>query len=340
MDSQPTQLSEKLAEKRFAQWFCVLFVCLGAVVFVFKRTDLFPWIGECNPAGYSDDHYLAYCHSTRYGDYEHYALYNSTEPEALDALRQSDVLFLGNSNTQYAFSTDAILEYFESIDIAHYVMGFGSGAQSPVALAVIKKHALQPRMMVANIDPFFSTETNGTFQRVLDEGDTLHTEYARKRTIQRWQAGVCADAESRWSRWACQGSGETLYRSKKNGHWLTDYYRENQQHPVTESDDLLDTIDAATIAANEFIDSINIKRECVILTLSPRTGTPIAFAKKLASRLQLPLLLPEVGNLVTIDHSHLDEQSAQRWSAAFVEQFDQYAKQCLTEHNHVAKSKD
>jgi len=40
-------------EKRFAQWFCVLFVILGSVVFVFKRTDIFPWIGQCNPAGYS-----------------------------------------------------------------------------------------------------------------------------------------------------------------------------------------------------------------------------------------------------------------------------------------------
>lgn len=334
MDSQSTQLSEK----RFAQWFCVLFVCLGALVFVFKRTDLFPWIGACNPAGYSDDHYLAYCHSTRYGDYEHYALYNATEPQAIDALTQADVLFLGNSNTQYAFSTEAITDYFDRSDIPHYVMGFGQGAQSPVALAVIKKHALRPRMLVANIDPFFSTETNGTFQRVLDDGEALHTEFARKGKIQRWQARICADANSRWSRWVCRGNAETLFRSKKNGHWLTDYYRENQQHPVTESEDLLDTVDAATVAANEFIESLDIRRECVILTLTPRTGTPTAFAKKLGSNLQLPLVVPELDNLVTIDHSHLDKQSAQRWSTVFTEQFDQYAKRCLSERSRVAES--
>jgi len=334
MDDQTTSRSEK----RFAQWFCVLFVCLGTLVFVFKRTDLFPWIGACNPAGYSDDHYLAYCHSTRYGDYEHYAMYNATEPEAIDALGKADVLFLGNSNTQYAFSTQAVAQYFDHHSIPHYVMGFGQGAQSPVALAMIKKHALQPQMMVANIDPFFSTETNGTFQRVLEGGDALHTEFARKQKVQQWQARVCAEASSRWSRWACQGSADTLYRSKKNGHWLTDYYRENLQHPVSDSNDLIDTVDAAAKAANEFINDTKIARECVILTVSPRTGTPAAFAKKLASTLQLPLIVPELDNLVTIDHSHLDEQSAQRWSAAFIEQFDQYAAQCLGEYDHVAES--
>jgi len=327
MDTQPTHLSEK----RFAQWFCVLFVCLGALVFVFKRTDLFPWIGACNPAGYSDDHYLAYCHSTRYGDYEHYALYNATETQAINALSKARVLFLGNSNTQYAFSTDAIASYFNHINVPHYVMGFGQGAQSPVALSVIKKHKLQPQMVVANIDPFFSTETNGTFQRVLDSGDALHSEFARKRKIQRWQARVCADAESSWFRWACRGSAETMYRSKKNGHWLTDYYRENQQHPVSHSDDLLDSVAQTSDIANEFIKSVNVPRECVVLTLTPRTGTPTAFAKALAASLQLPLIMPELENLVTIDHSHLDKHSAARWSAAFAEQFDEYALPCLVD---------
>ena len=334
MNSQSTQLSEK----RFAQWFCVFFVSLGVLVFVFKRTDLFPWIGQCNPAGYSADHYLAYCHTTRYGDYEHYAMYNATEPQAIEALSHADVLFLGNSNTQYAFSTEAVVDYFDRIGIPHYVMGFGQGAQSPVALSVIEKHALQPQVMVANIDPFFSTQTNGTFQRVLDGGEALDTEFVRKQKIQQWQARVCANANSRWSRWACRGHADTLFRSRKNGHWLTDYYRENLQHPVTESDNLLDTVDAATVAANEFIERVNIRRKCVILTVTPRTSTPIAFAKKLASSLQLPLVLPELDNLVTIDHSHLDKQSAERWSTAFIELFDHYANLCLSGRDHVAES--
>lgn len=325
MNNQPTQLQEK----RFAQWFCVLFVCLGAMVFMFKRTDLFPWSGVCNPAGYDSEHYMAYCHSTRYGDYEHFALYNNLEPRAVDALKQARVIFLGNSNTQYAFSTVAVSDYFEQKNISHYVMGFGQGAQSPVAKAVMTKHQLRPQMIVANIDPFFSEETNGTFQRVLDGGDALAAEFKKKQRLQRWQARVCSNPESRWSRWACQGQAETLYRSRSNGHWLTDYYRENQRHPVSSSDALLDSLDVAEIAANAFISSSNVRRECVVLTLTPRTGTPNQFAKALASRLALPLIEPELDNLVTIDHSHLDKDSALRWSSAFMQEFDLYTKGCI-----------
>lgn len=331
-----SELNTQRQEKRFAQWFCVLFVCLGAIVFVFKRTDLFPWVGVCNAAGYDSEHYMAYCHSTRYGDYEHFAMYNNLEPRATDALKQASVLFLGNSNTQYAFSTSAVSDYFETRGISHYVMGFGQGAQSPVAHAVIKKHQLQPQMVVANIDPFFSTETNGTFQRVLDGDDKLATEFKRKQQLQNWQSRVCAQPNSRWSRWACQGKAETLYRSRANGHWVTDYYRDNQRHPVTTSNDLIESLDQAAQAANDFISSINVRRECVVLTLTPRTGTPSHFAKALSVQLGLPLLEPALDNLVTIDHSHLDKDSAMRWSSAFLIEFDQYAKRCVSASSHAS----
>lgn len=309
---------------------------MGALVFGFKRTDLFPWPGNCNAAGYDTDHYMAYCHSTRYGDYEHFALYNNLELRAVDALKQANVLFLGNSNTQYAFSTDAVSDYFEQRGLTHYVMGFGQGAQSPVAEAVMKKHELQPQMIVANIDPFFSNETNGTFQRVLDGGPELANEFKRKQQLQRWQSRVCSDSNSRWSQWLCRGDAETLYRSRTNGHWLTDYYRDNQRHPVTTSNDLLDSLDVAEQAANRFINSFNIRRECIVLTLSPRTGTPNEFAKALSARLSLPLVTPEVADLVTIDHSHLDKDSAIRWSSAFLTDFDQYAKRCISTSTHAS----
>jgi len=320
--------SGKQNDKRFAWWLCILFLVFASIVFVFKRTDLFPWIGECHPGGYSDEHFLAYCHSTRYGDYEHYALYHATEADAVDALKQADVLFLGNSNTQYAFSTHAISDYFVSSELSHYVMGFGSGAQSPVAEAVIKKHALQPTMMVANVDPFFSTETNGTFQYVLDNGDSIHTEFNRKQRLQKLHRRVCEKTDSFLYDMLCQGSAETLYRSRKNGHWLTDHYRDNAAHPVSESDYLLDTVDKAVDAANRFIASNNMARECVVLTLSPRTDTPAEFAKALAEKLDLPLIMPELEGLVTIDHSHLDENSAERWSTAFLAEFDRYVELC------------
>ncbi len=310
-------------------------MCVSSIVFVFKRTDIFPWVGACNPAGYSDEYYMAYCHSTRYGDYEHYALYNASEADAVGALKQAEVLFLGNSNTQYGFSTQAVRDYFREKGVSHYVAGFGQGAQSPVAQAIIEKHQLQPRMIVANVDPFFSSETNGTFQRVLENTDALHGEFRRKRYLQQWQADVCAQTGSRWLKWACSGQGETLFRSRVDGHWLTDYYRENLNHPVSYSKNLLDTVDEAALAANAFIASIGADRDCVVLTVTPRTDTPNAFAQALAAKLDLPIVMPDVKNLYTIDHSHLDKQSADRWSRAFLSRVDQHVQRCTKTLSHA-----
>jgi len=332
--------SNNVAEKRFAQIFCVLFLCLGTAVFVFKRTDLFPWIGACNAAGYDKDYYLAYCHSTRYGDYEHYALYNTLESDAVAALKQAQVLFLGNSNTQYAFSTAAVSHYFESIGVKHYVMGFGQGAQSPVANAVMEKHQLQPQLVIANIDPFFTDETNGTFKRVLSGADTLDTEHNRKQRLQRWQARICSNPADRWYGLACRGDAETLYRNRQNGHWRTDYYRVNERHPVSESDELMEHLERAVAVANQFIDHRSLRRDCVLLTVTPKTKTPTRYALALSQRLQLPLIAPQLDGLVTIDHSHLDQQSALRWSTAFMGSIAPHVDRCIGTLSHAARDAD
>ena len=98
----------------------------------------------------------------------------------------------------------------------------------------------------------------------------------------------------------------------------------------------MDTLDAAQRAADDFISSLNLRRDCVVLTVTPRTGTPDQYAEHLAARLQLPLIKPMVENLVTIDHSHLDKDSAQRWSSAFLVEFDQYAEKCLLDTSHAS----
>ncbi len=317
------------AEKRFALVFCLCFVCLGSLVFVFKRTDLFPWPGSCHAGGYDSEYYMAYCHNTRYGDYEHFALYKSSEPEALVSLKKAQVLFLGNSRTQYAFSTKAILDYFDSRNVDHYVMGFGQGAMSPVANAVMQAHALQPALLVANADPFFSDEVNGTFQRILDGDTELDNEFGRKKRLQTWQASVCSNSNHWLHNLVCNGEDETLYRSRKNGHWLTQFYRDNQHIPVSESNALLDQLDNTQHKVAQFIEQTNIRPECLVLTVTPRTETPAQFAKALAAATGLPLIMPQLSDLHTIDHSHLDSESAERWSASFLQQLDEHMEQCV-----------
>ncbi len=327
---------DNAALKRFSQIFIAVFLLVSAVVFVFKRTDLFPWIGACYSDGYDADHYMAYCHSTRYGDYEHYALYHGLEAQSVDALKAAEVLFLGNSNTQYAFSTDAVETFFNERQLKHYVMGFGQGAQSPVAEALIKRHQLKPRILVVNLDPFFSTETNGTFQRVLNNPDGIKTEFERKQWLQKIQKSRCAKRDSFGHAWLCNGDSETIYRNRINGHWNTDYYREDKKI-ATSNDELrfLAVLNNAEVAARAFMRSLAIEPACIVATVTPRTDTPLAFAKALQSRLGIAMVFPEIGDLTTIDHSHLSPDSAKRWSEAFLVNFDDNIKRCFNHITHA-----
>jgi hypothetical protein len=71
--------------------------------------------------------------------------------------------------------------------------------------------------------------------------------------------------------------------------------------------------------ARQFVSELPVDRQCVILTLAPYTGTRRAEAAAIAQAIGSELLEPRLHGLRTFDGSHLDSESAERWSAAFFE---------------------
>ena len=94
---------------------------------------------KCRSTGYGNDHFLAYCDSQQYADYEHGALLYGLELSAIDSIRRAEVLFVGNSRLQAGFSTKAVRDYFNAINVRFFVMGFGYGEESTFSLAVLRK---------------------------------------------------------------------------------------------------------------------------------------------------------------------------------------------------------
>lgn len=107
--------------------------------------------------------------------------------------------------------------------------------------------------------------------------------------------------------------------------------QQGKRIPVTYTDFLMDQLDATTAKAEAFIDQWGGERRCMIVTVTPRTGTPLRFARLLAEHLGTPGVFPEVHNLVTIDDSHLNTDSAERWSAAFLQAASPYIGACLND---------
>jgi len=321
---------------------CAVFFFISSIFFIgLKRTDWFPWVGDCYPNAKAN-HFLAYCHTVRFGDYEHYAYYHESEPQAVAQVKAADVVFLGSSNTQFAFSTSAVTDFFKEQSISHYVLGFGHGAQSGVAKAVASKLQLKPALWVVNADPFFTGEMNATFERIHQPDSqsilpawlqtNIHGEHTRKRWLQAEQRRQCnsSDASALW----CSGAADTLHRNILNGHWTVENYRENLERPVgLDNASYVDNLASYSNHAQRFIEELGIDPACLIITATPRTDTPESYARQLAEQIGSPFVAPSLDGLKTIDDFHLDPESAQRWSAAFLSELSPHLSTCLDATN-------
>jgi hypothetical protein len=326
-----SDIESEQSASRFAKLFLISFLVLSACIFIWKRADIFPWIGSCQADGYSNESFMAYCHSSRYGDYEHRAFWQALEPELINNLRKADVLFLGNSRTQYAFSTKAVSQYFEASPLKHYVFGFGMGSQNLVPEKMAQKYTLSPSVLVINADPFFTDHLNNTSKSMLNESSISQWEYYAKGWLQKKQRDICQHSSEGLVHSAlCTRKEETLYRQRKNGHWIVKYFRKNQHIPVSinNNQNLHVSVEKASKIAKRLAKQFKIKPECMILTITPRLSTPLAFAKELALALDVPGIFPYSDDLITIDKSHLDPQSAMRWSAEFLERASPIFKKC------------
>src|SRR5271155_584737 len=98
----------------------ILLALFAAYVYKFRKETIF----ACQATLYSSDRYIASCNGTHYADYEHGAFAFDLEPEAENFAGDADVLFLGNSRLQYAFSTSATADWFSAASAQYYLLGF------------------------------------------------------------------------------------------------------------------------------------------------------------------------------------------------------------------------
>src|SRR6516162_5117062 len=143
---------EGLFASQPAIYICVILVAtLVAYAYELRTHTIF----SCQADGYKTDRYLAYCNGANYADYEHGAFYFDLEPSAQSFSRNADVLFLGNSRLQVAFSTIATADWFSATSARYYLMGFSYFENVIFAEELLRK--IQPRasVYVINIDDFF-----------------------------------------------------------------------------------------------------------------------------------------------------------------------------------------
>jgi hypothetical protein len=288
--------------------FVVLIVILAASVYKLWCDSILP----CSAKGYDSDHYLSYCQAEGYGDYEHGAFWFGLEPTALNFAKKADVLFVGESRLQYAFSTRATSDWFMAASSSYYLLGFLS-ENSVFADALLRKLSPQAKVYVINVDTFFERSETPLAKLVIRD-ENARTRYEEKRWWQHKHQSICRIFS------AICGGEYGLFRSRQTGTYNESggVDRVWYKAPVSydQATDQTITNDYAATAA-DFLSHLPVKPDCIIFTIIPNIRTQIRTAKTIASDLGIDFVAPELDGLQTFDRAHLDRPSAERWSAAF-----------------------
>ena len=129
----------------------VVAVACAAFAYELRTNGIF----ACRAAGYSQDTYLAYCNSLSYGDYDHGALWFDFEPETRKLAAAAEVLFLGSSRMEFAFSTAVTEKWFAKQRLSYYLLGFSHTENVTFVEPLLASISPRAGAYVINIDGFF-----------------------------------------------------------------------------------------------------------------------------------------------------------------------------------------
>ncbi len=314
-----------LAARSGSYTLLVLVVALGAGGYSLREHGIF----SCQASGYASDGYLGYCGATSYGDYDHGAIWFDLEPAARAAAANAHVLFVGNSRTQFAFSSKATADWFSSLSERYYLLGFSHFENYTFEAPLLRKLRPQAKVYVINIDSFFERSETGPGGTVMRD-ESAKNRYEEKREWQGIHKAICTASE------AICGHDEAIFRSRSTGAW-----RVTGDRFTSESVSYDDDIDQKKVAlytklGNEFLPSLSADRACTILTIVPTVKTGVGTAKAVAAALGMNLVAPRLSGLTTFDQVHLDTESAERWSATFLEEAGPQIRKCLSQSAGIA----
>jgi hypothetical protein len=325
----PRKKTALIANRPTIYTLTILVAVLMAFAYKLRNDDIF----SCQANGYTSDRYLAYCNGIGYGDYEHGAFWFDLEPSVTKFLVNADVIFLGDSHSQFGFSTDTTNQWFSSASSRYYLLGFGYGEN--VAFEGEILHRLQPRAKVYVIPVnFFERSETSLAQEVMHD-PTSRYRYEKKKHWQFAHRQICEKISA-----FCRHKF-AFYRSRETGAYqafegnvgpfggaLVDYKHEINQEKVK----------YYSASGQSFLSQLSVGRDCVILTLVPTVHAhefvylpSFETAEAVAKELGVNFVSAKLDSLKTFDGSHLAKSSAERWSKAFFQEAGPQILRCLKE---------
>lgn len=264
-------------------------------------------------AGY----YLAH---DRGGHVDHHVLYHGIDRVAIDRLAAADVLFLGNSRLMFALDRGVLRTFFAAHERDYYVLGFGHEEQDAFPLEIMRRYDLRPDVVVVNADGFFAADRSAWAEEVADET-----------RFDAWKQQFEAELSHRVRRVLHRlvphyvdlrrgGREFVIYRSREDGTWfVASHFGEGTSFDWPPPDRHLPG--ARSLAAAEaFKAQLDARGARLVLCVIPAPDVSLHRARAMAAHLGVPLLVPQVAALRTIDGSHVSVESAERVAASLLQQ--------------------
>jgi len=297
----------------------LVLAAIGTYAYTLRTEGIFACPGD----GYDNDHFLAYCFSNQYGDYDHGAFWFNLEPAIQSAASSADVVFLGNSRMQFGFSGRTTDAWFQALPAQHYLMGFAYWENYTFQRELITRLRPRAKVYVVNIDPYFFDDKETPVANAVMHDDTSESHYKRKRLWQRIHRPLCG-----WLPGLC-GRNTSFYRSRATGGYRA-LGGPVGVFPVS-YDQSIDPIvlQHGVQRGALFFHALPVPRSCVLLTLVPSEKTNIGTARAIAAALGMTFIAPQTAGLDTWDHSHLERSSADRWAEDFLRAAEPDMRRCL-----------
>ena len=232
-------------------------------------------IFACPASGYGANAYLTDCTAKAYGDYDHGAFWFGLEPQAQRAAAQAEVLMVGSSRLQFAFSGKASAKWFSESGIRYYLLGFSSTENVVFFAPLLAKIHPQPQVYIINVDRFFDDRVTPPTAQILRERD-IRERYNEKRVWQSVHKAVCRPLP-----FVC-GAAVAVYRDRDSGVWRRTGIAPFEAKPVSDggpSD--VERWDSYARLGEKFVAELPVDRSCVLLTIVPTVKTRRAEAQAL-----------------------------------------------------------
>ena len=275
--------------------------------------------------------YLAYCDTPAFGSYEHEAYTLGFEPGAVRAMQNAQVLFLGNSRVQHAFSTPQTNQFFQAAGASFHVFGFGYGESSALPRLIFGRAPPHPKAVVINADPFFQPVFSPAAYDMMNLKGGAWVDAGLKKAFGKLLPWLCR------MHMLCSGTVATTYRDASTGQWIG--------HDLMVSHDIRnvpitavkaapwreDSVPAWVKDARSFVAALPVPRSCIFLVGVPTPYTDSeGMALAIGRQLDLPVIQVSLHGLESSDGSHLTTDSAERWSAAFFAAAGPRLTECLS----------